>query len=84
MYVVWEKALPQQQLTWHVLIYDEINSILQKMNGKPDVFDQTYRIAFFSVHGFVRGHSDLDCEIVSKNYFQTSFLGQEHLVVWYL
>ena len=25
-------------------------------------------------------HSDLDCRIVSKKDFQTSFLGQEHLV----
>ena len=55
MYVVWEKALPQQQLTWHVLIYDEINSILQKMNGKPDVFDQTYRIAFFQCMASLEG-----------------------------
>ena len=30
------------------------------------------------------GHSDLDCRIVSKKDFQTSFIGQEHLVVWYL
>ena len=27
------------------------------------------------------GHSDLDCRIVSKKDFQTSFIGQEHLVV---
>ena len=26
-------------------------------------------------------HSDLDCRIVSKKDFQTSFLGQEYLIV---
>ena len=26
-------------------------------------------------------HSDLDCRLVSKKYFQTIFLGQEHLVL---
>ena len=29
-------------------------------------------------------HSDLDWRIVSKKDFQTSFLGQEHLIVWYI
>ena len=29
-------------------------------------------------------HTDLDCRIVSKKDFQTSFLGQKHLIAWHL
>ena len=32
----------------------------------------------------VPSHSDLDCRIVSKKDFQTSVLGQEHLIAWHL
>ena len=33
------------------------------------------------IRGSGGGHSDLDCRIVSKKDFKTSFLGQEYLIV---
>ena len=33
---------------------------------------------------FSKQHSDLDCKVVSKKYFKTSFLGQEYLIAWHL
>ena len=33
---------------------------------------------------FWQMHSDLDCRIVSKKDFKTSFLGQEYLIAWHL
>ena len=51
---------------------------------------QTYQImkndddvcipCLFSILLAVHMHSDLDCRIVSKKDFQTSFLGQEFLI----